>query len=298
MSFLALLVALLVEQMWPSSFHRKPAQKMRELAGRIAGGAHMLERSERVLWWVTVPGMALAAALAYGLLAGWAWMLGLAFSVVLLYLLLGYRSESRCFGDIHLALGTGDLGRARALLGGWRGGDPSHACAAEVARLSVEHGLVRAHRLIFGMAFWLWVLPGPSGAVFYRMAEEMARDAPDDAFARRAFELVDWLPARISALAFAIFGNFEDALYCWRTQAALWQDRASGILISSGAGALGVRLGLPIHDGERVIERPELGTGGKADVTTMQAAAKLAWRSLVLVLLVLALLGIAGWAGD
>jgi adenosylcobinamide-phosphate synthase len=119
-------------------------------------------------------------------------------------------------------------------------------------------------------------------------------------FARRAFQALDWLPARMTAATFAIVGDFEDAVYCWRTQASQWGDAASGILLASGAGALGIRLGLPLPDSGELggIEaRPELGLGDDADVDHLQSAIGLVWRALVLCLLLLALLTIASWVG-
>ena len=85
----------------------------------------------------------------------------------------------------------------------------------------------------------------------------------------------------MTALCFAIVGDFEDAIYCWRTQAKLWADESSGILLSSGAGALGVRLGMPVYESGEVTERPELGLGDDADVDFMQSTVGLVWRALV-----------------
>ena len=62
--------------------------------------------------------------------------------------------------------------------------------------------------------------------------------------------LLDWIPARLTALSFAIVGDFEDAVFCWRTQAKSWVGEEggehAGIVLASGAGALGVLLGGPI----------------------------------------------------
>jgi adenosylcobinamide-phosphate synthase len=115
-------------------------------------------------------------------------------------------------------------------------------------------------------------------------------------FARRAFTVIDWLPVRATASAFAIVGDFEDAALCWRTQAAHWSDPAAGILLASGAGALGVRLGMPLHDGLDVEDRPEIGLGEDADTDFMQSAVGLVWRAIVLGLLLIALLWVASWA--
>ena len=102
-------------------------------------------------------------------------------------------------------------------------------------------------------------------------------------------------------VAFAIVGDFEDAVYCWRTQAAQWADRPSGILLASGAGALGVRLGLPVTEAplaeEQGDDRPELGTGEDADPDFMQSTIGLVWRTLVLAVFLLALVWVSGWIG-
>ena len=105
------------------------------------------------------------------------------------------------------------------------------------------------------------------------------------------------LPLRLTAVGFAITGDFEDAIFCWRTQASSWMEPETGILLASGAGALGVRLGLPIRDGYGVEDRPEMGLGDDADVDFMQSTIGLAWRTLVLCLLIMALVWIAGGLG-
>ena len=154
------------------------------------------------------------------------------------------------------------------------------------------------------------LLPGPCGAVLYRvaafLAEVWGRRSDADAghfgqFSRQAFAVIDWLPLRVTAAGFAIVGNFEDAVYCWRTQADRWPDDALGsgigIVLASGAGALGVRLGMPVVEAGVIADRAEIGTGDEADADFMQSAVGLVWRALLLWLLLLLLLGLAGLVG-
>jgi adenosylcobinamide-phosphate synthase len=98
-------------------------------------------------------------------------------------------------------------------------------------------------------------------------------------------------------MSFAIAGNFEDAVYCWRAQAASWMNQNQGIILASGAGALGVRLGDPLRQPHGEFYRPELGVGEEADTDFLQNTIGLVWRALVLWLLLLLLLEIASWAG-
>ncbi|MEO8768057.1 MAG: CobD/CbiB family protein, partial [Nitrosospira sp.] len=74
-------------------------------------------------------------------------------------------------------------------------------------------------------------------------------------------------------------------------------DQAQGIILASGAGALGVLLGDSLREAGGKYYRPELGVGEEADMDFLQSTVGLIWRALVLWLLLLLLLEIASWAG-
>lgn len=307
MTLISLILALLVEQLRPL-----PVQglAMRMLGGLVAGTERRLDDGSaargRIAWLILVLSATLAAAICYWLLREVQPAFAFVFNVLVLYLCMGFRHDSSFFSDIHVALRLGELERARSLLGQWRGARHDKASPSEVARLAIEQGLVASHRCLFGVVFWFVLLPGPSGAVMYRVARELARQwggrrDPEGMafghFAQRAWEAIEWLPVRITASVFSIMGNFEDAIYCWRSQAVLWPDRSSAILIASGSGALGVRLGTPVHESGTVVDRPEMGLGAEAGVEHMQSTVGLLWRALLVCLFLLALLASAGWAG-
>ena len=117
-------------------------------------------------------------------------------------------------------------------------------------------------------------------------------------FARQAYRGMDWLPLRLTAITFAIVGDFEDTVYCWRTQAQSWPDPEAGIVLASGAGAIGVRLGQPILQGGLPLDRPELGIGDDADADFMQSTVGLVWRALVFWMILLLLLSLATLVGS
>ncbi|HET7134834.1 MAG TPA: CobD/CbiB family protein, partial [Casimicrobiaceae bacterium] len=96
-------------------------------------------------------------------------------------------------------------------------------------------------------------------------------------------------------------GDFEDAAYCWRTQARAWPQafggEAVGVVLASGAGALGVQLGGALRgDGGRPDPRPEMGIGEPVEAEVLPSAVGLVWRALVLWLLLVLLLSLANWA--
>ena len=312
MSLLALITALLLEQLHPLS-SRKYLQGW--LSGYVSFFQHHFNGGERkhgkIAWLLAVLPLLAGAIALYWLLRQVHPVFAWAFNVLVLYLTMGFRQFSHYFTDIHQALRDGDLDGARSLLSRWRGIHSHELNAEEIARVTIEEALIASHRNVFGVIVWFVLfsavgLGGATGALLYRLGQFLrARWAAEDAdesgefgrFAGRAFYLLEWLPIRMTAATFAIVGNFEDTVYCWRTQAASWPDSEAGILLASGAGALGVRLGMPIPQGGLPFDRPELGVGDDADVDFMRSTVGLVWRSVVFWLILLMLLTLASLPG-
>jgi adenosylcobinamide-phosphate synthase len=306
MTLVAIVIVLLVEQARPLAVARIDAW-LKAWAELLENRFNAGERRHGVAAWLI--GAALPAALLLGtyfLALSVSWPLALLLGVGVLYLTTGFRQFSHYFTDIHLALRMGELDRARQLLGEWRGSSAERLSSAEIARVAIEEALLASHRHVFAPLFWFAVL-GPAGALLYRLARHFClawgadrrgdREAGEFGnFSRQAFWLIDWLPVRLTAASFAVVGDFEDAIFCWRSQASRWPEQSSGILLASGAGALGVRLGMPTHADADPGERPELGVGDDADPDLMQSTIGLVWRTLVMALLLLALLTVASWA--
>lgn len=303
MTLFSILLALILEQIRPLAQQRTVVAPLTRYAGfleeRFNDG-----RSDhgRIAWLVAVvPAVALVLLLQI-LLAWLQPLLALVLAIAVLYLTMGFRQFSHHFTDIHLALRMGDLTRARYLLGEWRARSCDTLSSKEVARLAIEQALVDSHRHVFAPLVG-FVLLGPAGALLYRLALffggrwRQPEFGAFGGFAGRALHAIDWLPLRVSAVSFAIVGDFEDAVFCWRTQARRWPDPDIGILLASGAGALGLRLGMPVNEPGGIADRPELGLGDEADVDFMQSMIGLVWRTLVLCLLLLALLWVASWVG-
>lgn len=305
MSLISLIVALLIEQIHPLAERRQISIGIARYANYLEGQLNAGERRHGVIaWMIAILPPMIGTALGYWLLHHIHPLLGWAWNVLVLYFTLGFRQFSHYFTDIHQALRQGDVENARSLLAAWRGKPADASDASEVACLAIEEGIVAAHYHVFAVIVWFVLLPGPSGALMYRLSLHFSKRwggaaaaGPFGEFSRRAFEVIDWLPARLTAAAFAVVGDFEDAVYCWRTQAAQWPERNLGIVLASGAGALGVKLGMPIHQGSELVDRPELGVGEMADAAYMESAAALGWRALVMWLVLLFLLGFATLIG-
>lgn len=312
MSFLALIAALLLEQLHPLSSHKY-------LHGWLSGYVNFFQhhfnggefRHGKIAWLLAVLPLLAGVVVLYWLLYRAHPVFAWAFNVLVLYLTMGFRQFSHYFTDIHKALRDGRLDEARSLLSSWRGMPAHELNAEEVARVTIEEALLASHRNVFGVIVWFVLfsalgLGGAAGALLYRLGQSLrARWGNGDAaelgefggFARSLSHLLEWLPIRLTAATFAIVGDFEDTAYCWRTQAAAWPDPEAGILLASGAGALGVRLGMPIPQGGLPLDRPELGVGDEADADFMQSTVGLVWRSVVFWIILLALLTLANLLG-
>jgi len=298
MSVAAVIIALVLEQWRPlgdrKALHGLASRWTRWVEESFnAGEAH----HGNIAWTVAVGLAAVGAAAMYWALAWIHPLLALLLNVVALYLTLGFRQFSHHFTAIQAAVRGGDIDRARALIAEWRDEPVGNRTREEVVRLAIEEALAASHRHVFGVLFWFMVLPGPSGAILYRLSHMVrTRWGGLGAFGRfavKAHAVLEWPATRLTAVSFAVVGDFEDAIYCWRTQAAAWPDPDQGIVLAAGAGAMGVRLGLPVSSEGGMAQRPELGVGEPADGQYLDSTVGLLWRALVLWIFLLMLVSIA-----
>ncbi len=307
MNLISLAIVFLIEQLRPlpqaNAVHLLFVRYTNKLAKQFNAG----ERRQGVMAWLlaVVPWVA-GVMLLYYLLASANLVVALAFNIVILYFVMGFRQFSHGYNDILEALRNGDIEAARQALTSWRRQPADELDSTEVAKVAIEEGLLGAHRYVFGVIFWFILVPGPAGAVLYRLSALLSdkwgtRGGEEyvefGAFSRKVFDVLDWIPSRLTALTFAIVGDFEDAIYCWRTQSNSWGNVEQGIVLASGAGALGVRLGEALHQNGAVSFRPELGLGDEPDVNHMASGIGLVWRSVVMWMFLIGLVTLAIWFG-
>src|SRR5467141_3589782 len=299
MGVIAIIAALLIEQWRPLGDRKSVNAALGAWAGWLEQSFNGGEpRHGTIAWLVAVLPAAAGGAALHALLYALHPLLALAFNIAALYVTLGFRQFSHHFTAIQLAIKSGEIERARLLLDELRAASGVVRTREEVIRLAIEEALLASHRHVFGVLLWYVLLPGPSGAILYRLAAFIAARWQGlgifGRFAQQAFYVLDWPAVRLTAAAFAVVGDFEDAVYCWRTQAPNWPDPSLGIVLASGAGAIGVRVRLPILKGAALCERPELGLGDPADTGHLDSTVGLVWRALVVWLLLLLLIALAG----
>ena len=328
MSFFAILFALLIEQARPLARSNPIHAGLRAWALSVsrnfdAGKAH----HGWVAWSLAVLLPALITlAIHWLLMWGLGWPFAVLWSVAVLYVTLGFRQFSHHFTGIRDALEEGDEDAARERLAHWQQVDVGVLPRSEIVRHVIEYSVLAAHRHVFGVLAWFSVLAalglGPTGAVLYRLAEFVSRhwhprrragSQPASASLQRAcaqaWTVIDWLPARLTALSFAMVGSFEEAIEGWRFHAQRFPNDNDGVLLAATAGAINVRLG-----GQALKARPELQTpqgleidadvgdsdatpGRDPEVGHLRSVVGLVWRSVVVWMLLLALLTLARLLG-
>ncbi len=341
MSFLAVLFALIIEQARPlargnwihATFRSWARWASRSLdAGKPQHGW--------IAWTVAVMAPALVTLAIHWLLWSLSPVLAFVWSVAILYVTLGFRQFSHHFTDIRDALDDGDEDLARELLAQWRQVDASELPRSEIVRHVIEYSVLSAHRHVFGVLGWFSVLAalglGPAGAVMYRMSEFVSRywkyksksypagEGASPALqgaALKAWGAIDFVPARVTALGFAVVGSFEDAIDAWRNYTQRFpsdaptasESRNDGVILAATSGAVNVRLG---GEALKAVFSPNTSQGFQTgapdaaeptvtepipgrepEMAHLRSIVGLVWRSVVLWMVLLALLTLARLLG-
>ena len=289
---LAALVAVLLDRL----FGEVPRWHPLVGFGRLAAAIEQRLNRRRL------PAGLLAWLLAVGPWVGLAfWLRPLApfwVDVTLLYFALGAQSLCQHAEAIAQPLREGRLDEARQRVGWIVSRETSALDESGVAKAGVESVLENGNDAIFATLFWFALLGGP-GALLYRLANTLDamwgyRTERYNLFGRPAARLDDalnWLPARLTALTYALLGRTGNALACWRSQAPEWDSPNAGPVMAAGAGSLGVQCGgAAIYHGQIEI-RPALGNGPAPVAADLGRAIMLIRKSLWLWLGVLFLTG-------
>jgi len=219
--------------------------------------------------------VAIAAALR---LAPFGWVL----EAILATTLLAQKELGRAVGAVADALSQ-SLAAGRRQVSQIVGRDPEQLDEAGVARAAIESLAESASDGVIAPLFWL-VLGGLPGIALYKAintADSMVghRDARYAEFgwaSARADDIVNWIPARLTALLFAgasFWVKGADAEQAWSTALRDGSKHASpnaGWPEAALAGALGFSLGGPRAYAGEVHDLPEFGSGrrdlGPADI--------------------------------
>lgn len=221
------------------------------------------------------------------------------FEGLLLYLAIGWNSLTAHARRVHDSLVADHLPQARQQVSLLVSRDTMMLDHSGVAKATVESVLENGNDAIFAAIFW-FVIAGAPGVVIYRLVNTL--DAMwgyrTDRYrhfgwaAARLDDVMNFIPARLTALSYAIVGRMASALYCWRTQGVAWKSPNAGPVMAAGAGSLGVLLGGAACYHGRLEQRPTLGEGHIPQASDIERALKLIQRAL---LLWIAVIGAGEW---
>jgi adenosylcobinamide-phosphate synthase len=325
MSFMALLLALMLEQVRPLSERNWVHHALHRWGWWVRHAFDAGQRHQSALVWCLAAGTpaCMAALIHWALMATLGWPVAMLWSVAVLYITLGFRQFSHHFTEIRDALDAGEEAKARAALASWLHVDASALPRHELVRHVIECSAISAHRHVFGVMTWFSILAvfglGPAGAIIYRISGDLQRwwsldqdlavsthpesDLALSAWADRAWKWVDWLPARCTAITFAIVGNFEEAIDCWRNHAQSFPDDNEGVVLAATSGALNIRLGgeilrpLDDHEDLQATKAQPSTPGQEPHQSHLRSMVGLVWRSVLMWMILLFLLTLARLIG-
>lgn len=222
-------------------------------------------------------------------------LVGLLFDIVVLFHCWGPRDLDL---DVAAVLDAPDAAARRSAAAAlWPAGETASLDGPSL----VEAVFRNALRRWFGVLFWFCLL-GPFGALLYRLSALAAEreDAPRADAASNAARtwraLLEWPVTQLMVLALALVGNLGSVRSAWREDGAFGLD---GSLLGTAA-----RASVRSEIAEEVADYADTGVSAAMVITEvfgelpeLRDAMSLAWRILVLWLVVIALLVIAGWVG-
>ncbi|UXA51211.1 adenosylcobinamide-phosphate synthase CbiB [Xanthomonas prunicola] len=286
-------VAVLLDLLLGEPRHAHPLVLFGNWVQRIEARLYRDRRSAGILAWCVsvLPLTVVAAALQWGLWRFSPWTAA-GFAAITLYLALGLRSLGEHAHPVIAALQVADLPAARAAVGRIVSRDTAVLDATQVAAAATESVLENGSDAVFAALFW-GVLLGAPGAVLYRLSNTLdaiwgyrtPRYANFGWAAARIDDALNWLPARLTAVTYAVLGRTRAAIRCARRQGRGWKSPNAGPVMAAGAGALHVQLGGPAPYHGHWQARPPLGEGASATANSVQRALRLVRAGVALWLL-------------
>lgn len=224
----------------------------------------------------------------------------LVFGILVLMFVIGWQSMKEHAHAVSRPLVQRDMQGARQALSMIVSRDTHDMNPEQVAGSVIESILENGHDSVFASIFW-FALAGPVGAIVHRLVNTLDamwgyRSERFDRFGWAAARLDDalgYIPARLTAVSYAICGHTSTALRCWREQAPQHKSPNAGVVMATGAGALGISIGGPTRYDGVLQDKPLLGHGNRATDKHINASVNLVHRALGVWLAVFAVIGLA-----
>ena len=305
-SVFALILALVIDAWWGEPRRWHPLVGFGALASSIE--RHVNKNSHRMVrgalaWCALILPLLFAAIALQAIAKNCPLWLSVVLQALVIYFALGRQSLAEHARAISISLGAEDLPQARRALSRIVTRDTAQLDSSEISGAAVESILENGSDAVIATLFW-FAVAGLPGVVLHRAANTLDamwgyRTNRFNEFGRIAARVDDglnFIPARLTSLAYALAGATHTALHCWRTQARAWSSPNAGPVMAAGAGALQLQLGgAAIYHGQTE-QRPPLGCKHPPQPHDIERALRLLDHAVLIALVLVALAaGIVAW---
>lgn len=227
------------------------------------------------------------------------WSMPQLLELVILYFVIGRKSLQQHALAIVKPLEDNDVILARQKIALIVSRDTENMNEQQVIDASIESVVENSNDAIFASIFW-FLVAGAAGALMYRLANTLdamwgyknSRYFYFGWAAARFDDVLNWLPARLVVLSFALLSLSKKVWTLAFQQGLKCSSKNAGPVMAAGACALNVKLGGPAIYETIAIDKPELGCGDQARVVDIRRALVLIDKTLVLWLLVILLISV------
>lgn len=221
-------------------------------------------------------------------------------AVLVIYWATGFKSLLQHSEKVAADFNEGGLKEARHSISLMVSRDTATMDDAEVTRAAIESTLENGCDATFGVLFW-YVIGGVPMVILYRLSNTLDamwgyRNQRFELFGKSAAKLDDllnYLPARLTAVSYALCGNTKKAFSRWRVDAKHLASPNGGPVMATGAGSLNIKLGGPASYHGEIINKPFFGGTEVPQGLDILRANKLLRRALLLWCFAVLLLSLA-----
>lgn len=222
-------------------------------------------------------------------------------SPIVLYFCIAAKSLKQHSNLVIQSLETNDLELAKKKVAMIVSRETEKMTLTDICKATIESILENGADAIFAPIFW-FVIAGPMGAILYRLSNTL--DAmwgyKNQRFihfgwaAARFDDVLNWIPARLTAISYALLGRTTIAFTCWKNQAQLLDSPNAGPVMTAGAGALDIQLGGSAWYHGKLKNKIFFGTKKITDADDINRANSLITQSLFLWVFILLMIDFLG----
>lgn len=223
-------------------------------------------------------------------------------SILTLYLCIATQSLKQHSVKVFDALEDQNIASARTQVSMIVSRETQKMNTNDIQKATIESVLENGADAIFAPIFW-FIIAGPAGAIFYRLSNTLdamwgyknARFIHFGWAAARLDDTLNWLPARLTAITYALLGQTTQAFDCWKQHAHLLDSPNAGPVMTSGAGALNLQLGGAAWYHGKLKNKPLFGCNKTPTNNDILRANSLITQGLLLWVSIIAIIDIAGF---